>query len=81
MRYGIKSTQVFGVKEGKVYKLQRKPPVGSKGELHYGSMLVTYINEKKNQVGEKSSQTSSIGSKPLKGKRELHKCGFNTFVD
>jgi hypothetical protein len=65
------STQVLGVREGKVYRLQGNLVGGSKGILDHGSMLVREDEEQEASKGEQSSQSSSVGSQPLDGKKVL----------
>jgi hypothetical protein len=67
----IDSAQVLGVREGKVYSCRAKPVGGSKGILDHGSMSMTEDEEQEALKGEQSSQTSSVGSQPSDGKREL----------
>ena len=49
----IDSTQVLGVKKGKVYRLQGKPIVRSKGILDHGSMSMTEVKEQKTSKANK----------------------------
>ena len=60
--------QVLGVRVGRVYRLQGKPVVGSKGILDHGSMSVTKVKQQKALKGE---QTYSVWGRPSEGKREL----------
>jgi hypothetical protein len=71
----------IGVREGRLYRLQGQPVRGSKGILDHGSMSVTEDEEQEALKGEQlkdeqSSQTSSVGSKPSDGKRELSPSNF-----
>jgi hypothetical protein len=66
----------IGVREGELYRLLGQHVRGSKGILDHVSMSVTEDEEQEALKGkqpkdEQSSQTSSVGSKPLEGKRQL----------
>jgi hypothetical protein len=49
---------------------------GSKGILDHGSMSVTEDEQQEALKGEQSSRTSSVGSQPSDGKRELAPSNF-----
>jgi hypothetical protein len=66
----------IGVRENRLYRLQGHPVRRSKGILNHGSISVTEDEEQEALKGEQlkdeqGSQTSSVGIKPLEGKREL----------